>query len=318
MLSFDSPVTIPRRATDLLCVGELLVDMIATEYGSLAECGGFQRFAGGSPANIALNAKKLGLSASIAAAVGADSLGDFLVRNLEDAGLDASLVQRREEATSLVLITRSREAPSPIFYRGADYRLELSPELEAKLLSSSILHFSSWPLSMEPSRLCVERLVSGARRSGALVCCDPNYHPSVWRDRAGALAFFERLLPEVDVIKPSEDDAERLFGRDEPERQLRRFLDLGARLVVLTLGKEGAIASDGRESRAYPSLAREVVDTTGAGDAFWSGLYAGILGGRSFDRAIRLGMAVSAIKLKSVGASVPVASIAELERSFGV
>jgi sugar/nucleoside kinase (ribokinase family) len=318
MPSFDSPITVARRATDLLCVGELLVDMIATEYGSLVECGGFQRFAGGSPANIALNAKKLGLSAAIAAAVGADSLGDFLVRNLSDAGLDASLVQRSEESTSLVLITRSREAPTPIFYRGADYRLELSPELEARLLSSSILHFSSWPLSMEPSRRCVERLVAETRRSGVLIGCDPNYHPSVWRDRAEALSFFERLLPEVDVIKPSEDDSDRLFGRDKPEAQLRRFLDLGAGLVVMTLGKDGAIASDGKETRAYPSLAEEVVDTTGAGDAFWSGLYAGIVGGRSVDRAIRLGMAVSAMKLKSVGASVPASSVAEIERSFGI
>jgi len=318
MPSFDSPLAITKRATDLLCVGELLVDMIATEYGSLVECGEFQRLAGGSPANIALNATKLGLSAAIAAAVGVDSLGDFLVRNLAVAGLDTSMVQRCEESTSLVLITRSREAPTPIFYRGADYRLELSPGLEARLLDSSILHFSSWPLSMEPARSCVERLVAGARRSGALVCCDPNYHPSVWKDRSEALAFFGRLLPEVDVIKPSEDDADRLFGRDKPEAQLRRFLDLGAALVVMTLGKDGAIASDGKETRAYPSLAEEVVDTTGAGDAFWAGLYAGIVGGRSVDRAIRLGMAVSAIKLGRVGASVSASSITEIERSFGI
>src|SRR5512137_2156610 len=122
MPNFDSPIAITKRAIDLLCVGELLVDMIATEYGSFVECGEFQRYVGGSPANIALNAGKLGLSAAIAAAVGVDSLGDFLVRSLVGMGLDASLVQRREESTSLVLITRSREAPTPIFYRGADYR----------------------------------------------------------------------------------------------------------------------------------------------------------------------------------------------------
>lgn len=318
MLSFDSPIAIPERETELLCVGELLIDMIATEYGSFVECRDFQRFAGGSPANIALNASRLGVSASIAAAVGADSLGDFLVRGLAEAGLDVSLIQRREQSTSLVLITRSREAPTPIFYRGADYRLAFSPELEARMGKTSILHFSCWPLSAEPARSCVERLVAVASGSRSLVCCDPNYHPSVWKDRSEALALFERLLPSIDVVKPSEDDADRLFGRDTPERHMRRFLDLGAKLVVMTLGKEGAIATNGAETRVYPSLADEVVDTTGAGDAFWAGLYAGFSGGRSVDRSIRLGIAVSAIKLRAVGASVPAATIDEIERGFGL
>jgi fructokinase len=318
MPSFDSPIAFAKRETDLLCVGELLVDMIATEYGSFVECGEFQRFAGGSPANIALNAGKLGVSAAIAAAVGVDSLGDFLVRSLVEAGLDASLIQRREESTSLVLITRSREAPTPIFYRGADYGLELTAELGSRLLGASMLHFSSWPLSMEPARGCVESLVAAARGSGALVGCDPNYHPSVWKERSEALALFKRILPGIDVIKPSQDDADRLFGPDSPERHIRRYLDLGAHLVIMTLGKDGAIASNGRETREYRSLADEVVDTTGAGDAFWAGLYAGLAGGRSVDRAIRLGMAVAAIKLRGVGPSVPTASLAEIERGFSL
>lgn len=318
MTSFDRPIVVAKRKIDLLCVGELLIDMIASEYGSFVECGEFRRFAGGSPANIALNAGKLGVSAAIAASVGADSLGDFLVTSLADAGLDTSLILRSDESTSLVLITRSREAPTPIFYRGADYRLAMSEKLEATMRASSILHFSSWPLSMEPARRCVEELIGVARGSGSLLCFDPNYHPAIWKDRSEAVVVFERVLPAIDVVKPSEDDADRLFGRDSPERHLRRFLDLGAKLVIMTLGKDGAIASDGTETREYPSLADEVVDTTGAGDAFWAGLYAGIASGRSADRAIRLGMAVSAIKLRGVGPSVPVFSLAQIERRFGL
>ncbi len=316
MASFDNPIPFARREIDLLCVGELLVDMIASDYGSFVECGDFRRFAGGSPANIALNAGKLGVSASVAAAVGNDSLGDFLASSLEGAGLDTSLLLRREESTSLVLITRSREAPTPIFYRGADFGLRMSAELEARMRCSSMLHFSSWPLSREPARACVERLIEVARDAGALVCCDPNYHPAIWEDRAEAVAVFERIMPDIDIVKPSEDDADRLFGPDTPERHIRRFLDLGAKLVIMTLGKDGAIASDGKETREYRSLADEVVDTTGAGDAFWAGLYAGIASGRSADRAIRLGMAVSAIKLRVVGPSVPASSLGQIERGF--
>jgi fructokinase len=317
MPSFDSPMGIIPRKTGLLCVGELLVDMIATEYGSFVECGAFQRFAGGSPANIAANARRLGVTAGVAAAVGSDGMGDFLLDSLTRSGIDTVLVQRREESTSMVVVTRSRDAPTPVIYRGADRLIEPSPALDAALRDSSILHFSCWPLSMEPARGCVHSLVRAARGNRTLVCFDPNYHPAVWRDRHEALLAIEALMPVVDIVKPSEDDATRLFGPDTPVRHLRRFRELGAGLVIMTLGKDGAIVSDGSETRAYPSLADEVVDTTGAGDAFWSGLYAGLLGNRSIDRSIRVGMAVSALKLRCVGAAVPKTSLAEIESGGG-
>jgi Sugar kinases, ribokinase family len=308
----------PRRKNALLCVGELLVDMIATNYGSLAECDGFRRFAGGSPANIAANARRLGLSAAIASAVGSDGLGDFLVAELERGGLDSSLIQRRAESTSLVFVTKSQSSPTPIFYRGADYRIEASPDLEAAMRDSSILHFSCWPLSREPARSGVRALMQVASEGESLVCLDPNYHPAIWEDRAEATALLEAIMPDIDIVKPSEDDADRLFGRDDPERHVRRFIDMGARLVIMTLGKEGALASDGEETRAYRSLATKVVDTTGAGDAFWSGLYAGMVAGRSVDRSIRAGMAVCALKLRELGAAIPEADLASIERGFGL
>jgi len=318
MYCFDNPIETARRPIDVLCVGELLVDLIAADYGPMLECDSFQRFSGGSPANIASNAMRLGMTAAVAAAVGADGLGDFLLASLVEAGLDASLVQRVEESTSLVLITKSRDAPIPVFYRGADYRFVMTPDLEARLLESTILHFSCWPLSMEPARSCVKSMIRDARSNRSIICCDPNYHPSIWKDRSEALAFFEASSPGIDVIKPSEDDADRLFGADDPERHIRRFLDMGAKLVIMTLGEKGAMASDGKETREYPSLADEVVDTTGAGDAFWAGFYAGLIGKRSVDCAIRLGMAVSAIKLRGVGATVPAATVAEIEQGFSL
>jgi fructokinase len=317
MTDFASPMGIVHRRTDLLCVGELLVDMIATEYGNLVECGIFQRFAGGSPANIASNARQLGITAAVAAAVGSDGLGDFLLDNLIRSDLDASLVQRREESTSMVVITRSRDTPTPIIYRGADRLIDMSPMLNARLLDSSILHFSCWPLSIEPARSCVKSMIHIARDNRSLVCFDPNYHPAIWKDRREALSSIEAAMPDVDIVKPSEDDANRLFGADVPIRHIRRFHDLGAKLVIMTLGKDGAIVCNGSETREYPSLANEVVDTTGAGDAFWSGLYAGLIGNRSLDRSIRIGMAVCAFKLRNVGATLPKTSLANIEGGLG-
>jgi sugar/nucleoside kinase (ribokinase family) len=318
MLSFTSVPNLPRRDIELLCMGELLIDVIASGYGELSACSRFERFAGGSPVNIASNARKLGVAAEVVAAVGADGWGDFLLDGLAAAGMDASLVQRRDDAaTSLVVLTRSRGTPTPLFYRDADRRIEASPELARIAADSSILHLSCWPLSAEPARGSALAAAEAARASGALVCLDPNYHPMIWKDRREALETLEALMPSIDIVKPSEDDAERLFGPDAPERQIRRYLDLGAKVVVMTLGPEGAIASDGREKREYPSVAGEVIDVTGAGDAFWCGLYAGILRGRGLDESIRLGMRVAAVKLRGVGAEMPREALAELRQELG-
>jgi sugar/nucleoside kinase (ribokinase family) len=317
MTSFACPMEIRQRKTDLFCVGELLVDMIATKYGNLIHCETFGRFAGGSPANIASNARKLGLSAAVAAAVGSDGFGDYLLDGFEREGLDASLVQRCEESTSLVVISRSRDTPVPIFYRGADYHIVLTPAIESRLQESSIFHFSCWPLSMEPARSTVKSMIRIARAEHSLVCFDPNYHPMVWRNNREAISFIEALMPDIDIVKPSEDDANRLFGADDPVRHMRRFLALGAKLVIMTLGRDGAIASDGSETREYPSLADNVADTTGAGDAFWSGLYAGLIGKRSIDRSILIGMAVCARKLRCIGSKVPKTSLVEIESDLG-
>jgi sugar/nucleoside kinase (ribokinase family) len=317
MPSFSSPIRITRRAIDLLCVGELLVDMIAASYGDLTECREFQRFAGGSPANIASNVRKLGFTAGLVAAVGADAFGDFLIKSVREVGLDSSLIQRRsDESTSLVVINRTTASPTPIFYRNSDFKITVTPDLMEKVLDSSILHLSCWPLSAEPARSSAKAMIAAAHGRGAMVCLDPNYHPAIWGDRREAQELLELTMPFVDIAKPSEDDANRLFGFDDPERHLRRFLGMGAKVVVMTLGKDGAIASDGEETREYSSLARDIVDVTGAGDAFWSGLYSGMLGGRSLDESIRVGLAVCAIKLRTVGPSLPLVTSSDIDKEL--
>jgi fructokinase len=136
----------------------------------------------------------LGVSSVIAAAVGSDELGDYLLDSLDRSSLDDTLVQRGEESTSLVVITRNRDTPSPAFYRGADCRIILTPALQVRLLESSILHFSSWPLSMEPARSSVESMIRIAREHRSLVCFDPNYHTRIWKDRREAMSFIEAAM----------------------------------------------------------------------------------------------------------------------------
>lgn len=301
MLRLDSRATFIDKPNDVLAIGELLVDMISEDYDDTLNCDRYQRYFGGSAANLAMNAKKLGLNSRVVSAAGHDSFGKFLLQHLEQEGIPTEDIQISEESTSMVVITKSRNTPIPIFYRGADYQIKFTPELEQAVKQSKIVHFSCWPISREPARSTIEKVISLARAEGTLIGFDPNYHPAIWDKAEDGREYVKSIIGQVDVIKPSLDDADRIFGEDQPDQHLAAFLDHGAKLVILTLGADGALVSNGTEKVHLPSVATDVVDATGAGDAFWSGFYAGIAKGQTVLDAVNYGMKISAYKLKHVG-----------------
>ncbi|WNS44223.1 sugar kinase [Paenibacillus sp. MMS20-IR301] len=304
MFELDESVELREADIDLLTAGELLIDMISAEFDEEVQSGTYQRFFGGSPSNIAMNVKKLGIRSVVASAVGNDGLGNYLIRHLQHAGISTDCIQQVSQATSMVVLTKSKSTPVPIFYRGADYQLTYTRQLKHALMNSKILHFSSWPVSRLHSRGTIEQAIAQAKETGLLVCFDPNYHPMVWDEGGDGIRYIQGLISQADIIKPSEDDAERLFGKQSPETHVENFLKLGAKLVILTLGKDGAIVSNGRQTEHFPTMAKEIADTTGAGDAFWSGLYTGMVKGYTLRKAVQVGLATSAYKLKYIGAVV--------------
>ena len=318
MFKLDDKVEFPTRTNDILAIGELLIDMISTEYDANHGSNTYVRYFGGSPSNIAMNVKKLGIHSLIASAVGKDGFGEFLINHLHKASIDSSYVQEVECSTSMVVVNKSKATPVPIFYRGADYHLDFTSKLEEAVLQSKIVHFSCWPISMTPSRQTIEKVIELAKSNNILVCFDPNYHPMIWQKGEDGVDYVKSIISKADIIKPSEDDAERLFGKDSHENQIAKFLKLGAKLVIMTLGKDGAIVSDGKETIKCHTFATEVVDTTGAGDAFWSGFYTAIVKGHSIRQALKLGFAVSAYKLKYTGAVVDLPRLEVIEEKYGL
>lgn len=316
MFDLNAAIPFEEKPNDLLTVGELLVDMISNDYGDAPDCGGYTRYFGGAPSNIAINVNKLGIRSHIVSAVGKDNLGTFLLERLQAEGMDISGVQRVDESTSMVVITKSKDTPIPIFYRGADNELMYNDALERALIGSKVVHFSCWPISRIPSRHTIEQVIEKAREHKLLIGFDPNYHPLIWQKGEDGVSYVKSMISKVDIIKPSEDDAERLFGASSPEHQVERFLELGAKLVVMTLGKEGAIVSNGKETIAFKTMATTIEDTTGAGDAFWSGFYSAVVKGYTIREALELGFAVSAYKLQFTGAVVNLPTLEALKKQY--
>ncbi|ERK30107.1 carbohydrate kinase family protein [Clostridium intestinale] len=318
MFNFNEKIDFKDKENDILTIGEILVDMITADYSEDFECDSYNKFFGGSPANIAMNCKRLGINSLIASAVGDDGLGRFLTNHLKKADINTEFIQKVDYSTSMVLVTKSKTSPVPIFYREADYHLDYNKYLEKALNNSKIVHFSCWPISKKPSRLTVEKILEEARKNEVLICFDPNYHPMIWEKGEDGIEYIKSIIGQVDIIKPSEDDAERLFGRDSHENQIKKFLKLGVKLVIMTLGAEGVLISNGNETIKLDTLAKDIVDTTGAGDAFWSGFYSGIIKGYSIREALDLGLGVSAYKLKFTGAVVELPVLEEIKKLYNL
>ena len=294
------------------------VDMISDDYDTNFNSNKYSRFFGGSPANITMNIKRLGGNPIISASVGNDRLGEFLINNLKKNNINTEFINKVNNSTSMVLVTKSKETPLPIFYRSADYNLEYNEDIGSILKNSKIVHFSCWPISQKKSRKVIEKVIEEARKNNVLIGFDPNYHEMIWEEGHDGIEYIKNLIGKLDIIKPSEVDAERIFGPDTPENHVDKFIQCGAKLVIMTLGKDGAIVSNGTETIKFKTLATEVVDTTGAGDAFWGGFYTALTSNYPLKEALNIGFATSAFKLKNVGAIAELPSIEELKTLYNI
>ena len=318
MFNFNNVVKFENKRFDVFAIGELLVDMISDDYDADNSCNKYSRYFGGSPANITMNIKRLGGNPIISASVGNDRLGEFLINNLKKNNINTEFINKVNNSTSMVLVTKSKETPLPIFYRSADYNLEYNEDIGSILKNSKIVHFSCWPISQKKSRKVIEKVIEEARKNNVLIGFDPNYHEMIWEEGHDGIEYIKNLIGKLDIIKPSEVDAERIFGPDTPENHVDKFIQCGAKLVIMTLGKDGAIVSNGTETIKFKTLATEVIDTTGAGDAFWGGFYTAITSNYTLKEALNIGFATSAFKLKNVGAIAELPSIEELKTLYNI
>ena len=318
--SLDRPIKLLNSPVDLLAVGEVLVDLISKEEAdSFIEADNFERYFGGSPANIAMNLARFGKKTALISRVGYDGLGDYLIKRLEEAGVITDTISvDRDNNTTVIMVTRSRKSPSFIAYRGAEKFIDSDEIEEEDIIKSKIIHLSTFALSAPESRRAIEKIINIARDQKKIISLDPNYRPQLWEGRGDGIEYIKNLLPKVDIIKPSLDDAEALFGRGDAESYIKSFHDSGCRLVILTQGANGLVVSTGDKVKHFDSLATEVVDTTGAGDAFWSGFYIGVISGYSLELAVQLGNSVAAEVIKEVGAIVDLPDEESLFRKYNL
>ncbi|KXS47277.1 MAG: fructokinase, partial [Halanaerobium sp. T82-1] len=264
---------------------------------------------GGSPANVLVNMQRLENKTAFISRVGKDEFGEYLTEILEKEGVNLDCLQHdQEEGTPIIFVNKSKETPSWLAYRGADINIEITEKIYNKIDNSSVFFTGSFILSKNPARANAIKAVEHAVKKNKLFAFDPSFRAILWPEGNKGSEIIRELLAQADFIKPSLDDAYHLYGQDHPENYLKKYHNNGAKIVILTLGKDGLLLSDGKNEPVHiPVFSEKVVDVTGAGDSFWSGFLTGILKGLPIIEAAKLGNAVAAFKIQGVGAlsSVP-------------
>ncbi|NJC24852.1 carbohydrate kinase family protein [Neolewinella antarctica] len=293
------------NSPEIIAIGELLIDLISTEYADdFQSADRYQRLPGGSPANLAMNLAKLGRDVGLIATVGQDDAGDLLVDAVRDAGVSTDGIARAAAPTTLILVTRSRAVSNFEPYRLADRLITRAQFERLSFKSAKVLHTTAFALSEEPARSVILGAMQEGAVAGARLSVDFNYADKLWADdRAAGLAALTKIAGAGGMVKVSEVDFERLFGEPvtAPANAAHRILKLGASLVCLTLGEEGCHILTHEESFHLPARPVDVVDTTGAGDAFWSGFLAAYLADKNLRDCALAGRAMAERKLTRVG-----------------
>lgn len=257
---------------DITAVGEILIDLTQSGTNEL----GIPVFAanpGGAPANLAVAASRLGASSAFIGKVGTDSYGTFLRNTLIENNVDVSgMVVDQVNRTTLAVVAVDKTGERTFsFYRdpSADVNLRAEEISEEHLKNTRFLHFGSVSLTTDPARTATLYAAETAKKHGAIISYDPNYRASLWSDEATAIQRMLEPLPMVDVLKVSDEELPLLTGTEDLAEGSAMLAAKGIRLVLVTLGANGAYYRFGAHTGHIPGVKVKVGDTNGAGDTFF-------------------------------------------------
>lgn len=264
---------------------------LCVEYGDKIPVDKFSHEVAGNAANNAVGSARLKLASAIYTNVGADSSGSQILAKLKQEGVSTRYVQVNEgmESNLSTVLIFQGERTIFVYHQQWKYRL---PELDF----AKWVYFTSVGTSFTQSSL-LEQLESYLERTGAKLF----YNPGTYQIKAGVKKN-PRLLTLSELFIVNKDEAGRILGREESIKKLLKGLaDLGPKMVVITDGKEGSYGFDGENFYHIGIFPAKLLEMTGAGDAYATGLLAGLFYGNNLPQAMRWGAANGAAAVEEIG-----------------
>lgn len=262
----------------LISIGEILVDIFDDGNNKTA-------LPGGAPFNVACNASLYTKEVGFIGAVGNDEYGRMLLDTAREKGLKILDIKvLNEYYTSKAIVTLDNGERSFRFDRsgGADYRLNISDIDISIIEEKDIVHIGSLMLSEKCGRDFFHQLIDAIRaNTKAKISFDINYRDDIFSSPSEAKKIFIDALAKADILKFSEDEINLLSGKQDIKAGLDCLLN-NDQIAVVTLGSKGSLLYKDGEIISVPTYPVKPVDTTGAGDAFYSYFLASLVNHPNF------------------------------------
>lgn len=296
-----------------MAVGEAMLELTANG----PEC--WRLGVGGDSYNSAVYLARLGVETGYLTAIGSDPLSERIRAAVQEAGIGTGLILRHPaRGPGLYLIETPPGADRRFHYwreasaaRALFACAGIDEALAAVAATCRLLYLSGITLSLfdGAGRARLRALAADVRAAGGTVAFDPNYRPRGWADPDMARQAFAAIAPVVDIVFPTFDDEEKLFGHAEPADAVAWWRDHGVGEVALKLGADGA-RLDGPETLDVPVPEPLVpLDATGAGDSFNAAYLAARIAGHGPAAAAAAGHRLAAVVVRHRGAIVPPAAM---------
>jgi sugar/nucleoside kinase (ribokinase family) len=284
-----------------IAMGVHVLDVLARPVEAIPEGQGGQLVeeiritAAGSAGGTALTLAKLGAEVRSAGAVGADPLGDMLLRLLEDRGIDTSLLVRREGVqTSASVLPIRPNGDRPAFHViGANGAYGPDDAPWDAIAAATHLHLGG-PEFMGGE--AAARILAHAREHGVVTSADV-----LAEGNPGLLDWIAPALPELDYLLPNQEQVLGFTEAGDLVEGCRALVERGVGCIAATCGADGAVVVDADTVESVPAFAVDVVDTTGCGDSFSAGFLRGLSLGRDRRDAAVLGCAAAALVAQGLG-----------------
>jgi 5-dehydro-2-deoxygluconokinase len=324
------------RTYDTFHMGRAGLDLYSNDVGAaFVDITSFAAYVGGSPTNISVGARRLGLKSALLTAVGQDPVGDFILQRLVQEGVDVSASVRKPgyRTAAAVLGIEPPDRFPLVYYRDncADVELSIDDVLAAPIAASRVFQFGGMNLSKEPCRSATMFAAELARDAGVEVVLDIDFRPDQWHDVRACGVAIRAVLPLVDIVLGTDDEINAAVLRDPAQLRLTHsqvtdarvtgdvraaiatILAVGPRAVVEKVGSRGSIVHlAGGEVIDAAGFPVQVYNILGAGDAFAAGFLYGHAHDWGWQKAARFGNACGAIVVTRHACSASMPTFAEV------
>lgn len=322
---------------DTLHMGRSGIDLYSNDVGApFVQIQSFAAYVGGSPTNISVGSRRLGLKSALLTAVGEDPVGDFILNFLNTEGVETKFIPRKAgHRTSAVILGIEPPDKFPlVYYRDncADIELSIDDVLAAPIAASRVFQFAGTNLSKEPGRSATIFAAELARQAGTTVVLDIDFRPNQWHDPRAFGVAVRSVMRLVDIVIGTQDEINAAVLTDpgqvslthsqisdtkvqgNTENAIATLLAYGPQALIEKRGEHGArIHLKNKLKIDAPGFPVDIYNILGAGDAFGAGFLYGYVKGWDWYKAARLGNACGAIVVTKHGCANFMPTFEEVE-----